>query len=138
MPIVEFLKAAQAKLDEQNKRRDDGNSSDSRVVNDDQPLDFTKAKDESSMPILTQQLRLNKSPAGANKDEHQITISGFEKAEEMDGQEQRLPKFKITRLASKRIISTKESESSRPLRKRKRVIDCDYTRLRDDDKKNNF
>ncbi|XP_037049153.1 sine oculis-binding protein homolog [Bradysia coprophila] len=139
MPIIEFLKAAQAKLDEQNKTAAESNGTDrTPPVNDDEPLDFTKSKDESSMPILTQHLRLNKtieSPPIAEKDEHQITISGFEKLDEMDGQEQRLPKFKITRLASKRNISTKESESSRPLRKRKRVIDCDYSRLRDDDKK---
>lgn len=143
MPIIEFLKAAQAKLNEQNKDANDRNGgSNSRTANNDEPLDFTKSKDES-MPILTQQLRLNKTnepsePTSVEKDEHQITISGFEKLDDIDGQEQRLPKFKITRLASKRIISTKESESSRPLRKRKRVIDCDYSRLRDDDKKNNF
>lgn len=135
MPIIDFLKAAQAKLDEQNKSTENNRKDDrTSVVNDDEPLDFTKSRDESSMPILTQQLRLNK-PIESEQDEHQITISGFEKLDEIDGQEQRLPKFKITRLASKRIISTKESESSRPLRKRKRVIDCDYSRLRDDDKK---
>ncbi len=145
MPIIEFLKAAQAKLDEQNRQATENeNVSEGRrtVSNDDEPLDFTKSKDESSMPILTQQLRSNKTIESSSspqttieKDEHEITISGFEKMDEIDGQEQRLPKFKITRLASKRIISTKESESSRPLRKRKRVIDCDYSRLRDDDKK---
>lgn len=142
MPIIDFLKAAQAKLDEQNKKKaengNNGNEERTSNTNDDEPLDFTKSRDESSMPILTQQLRLNKtieSPQIVEKDEHEITISGFEKLDEVDGQEQRLPKFKITRLASKRIVSTKESESSRPLRKRKRVIDCDYSRLRDDDKK---
>lgn len=142
MPIIDFLRAAQAKLDEQKKKTTENTANERRVsVDDDEPLDFTKSKDESSMPILTQQLRLNKTIEPqpivevVEKDEHQITISGFEKLDEMDGQEQRLPKFKITRLASKRIISTKESESSRPLRKRKRIIDCDYSRLRDDDKK---
>lgn len=144
MPIIDFLKAAQAKLDEQNKKKaENGNNENverTSNTNDDEPLDFTKSRDESSMPILTQQLRLNKTIESqieqiVDKDEHEITISGFEKLDENDGQEQRLPKFKITRLASKRIVSTKESESSRPLRKRKRVIDCDYSRLRDDDKK---
>lgn len=142
MPIIDFLRAAQAKLDEQKKATAEHNGNDRKEsVVEDEPLDFTKSKDESNMPILTQQLRLNKivEPQPVvevvEKDEHQITISDFDKLDEMDGQEQRLPKFKITRLASKRIISTKESESSRPLRKRKRVIDCDYSRLRDDDKK---
>lgn len=137
MPIIDFLKAAQAKLDAQNKAATENGNERRTSLNNDEPLDFTKSKDEC-MPILTQQLRLNKTLESQQlneKDEHQITISGFEKLDEVDGQEQRLPKFKITRLASKRIISTKESESSRPLRKRKRVIDCDYSRLRDDDKK---
>ncbi|XP_012160637.1 uncharacterized protein LOC101451604 isoform X1 [Ceratitis capitata] len=52
---------------------------------------------------------------------------------------QKLPKFKITRLQTKRtLIQTKESpttpttasaECSRPLRKRKRIIDCDFQKL---------
>lgn len=145
MPIIDFLKAAQVKLDAENKTTTtgnlNGNGNERRdSLNDEQPLDFTKSKDEC-MPILTQQLRMNKTVESQQlieEDEHQITISGFEKLDEMDGQEQRLPKFKITRLASKRIISTKESESSRPLRKRKRVIDCDYSRLRADDDKKKF
>lgn len=134
MPIIDFLRAAQAKLNDQNKTE---NGSETRNHSNDEPLDFTKSRGES-MPILTQQLQMEKtndSQHMVEKDEHQITISGSDKLEEVDGQEQRLPKFKITRLASKRVISTKESENSRPLRKRKRIIDCDYTRLRDDDKK---
>lgn len=42
---------------------------------------------------------------------------------------QRLPKLKITRLQTKRLIQTKESECSRPLRKRKRIIDCDFQKI---------
>ncbi|XP_061397805.1 sine oculis-binding protein homolog [Musca vetustissima] len=45
---------------------------------------------------------------------------------------QRLPKLKITRLQSKRTLliqQTKESECSRPLRKRKRIIDCDFQKI---------
>lgn len=43
---------------------------------------------------------------------------------------QKLPKLKITRLQTKRtLIQTKESECSRPLRKRKRIIDCDFQKL---------
>lgn len=56
-----------------------------------------------------------------------------------DQQQRLIPKLKITRFNSKRIV-TKELvstplESSRPLRKRKRIIDCDYLRIKDDDKK---
>ncbi|KAJ6650094.1 Sine oculis-binding protein like, partial [Pseudolycoriella hygida] len=126
-----------AKL-KKNKTTSDNLSEGRASIYHDEPLDFTKSKDENNMPILTQQLRLNnviEPQQTEEKDEHQITISGFEKLGEMNGQEQRLPKFKITRLSARRFISAKESESSRPLRKRKRVIDCDYTRLRDEDKK---
>lgn len=43
---------------------------------------------------------------------------------------QKLPKLKITRLQTKRtLIQTKESECSRPLRKRKRIIDCDFQKI---------
>ncbi|XP_067627327.1 sine oculis-binding protein homolog A isoform X2 [Eurosta solidaginis] len=58
---------------------------------------------------------------------------------ESDDAKQKLPKFKITRLQTKRtLIQTKESpttptsaaaECSRPLRKRKRIIDCDFQKL---------
>ncbi|XP_011187963.1 uncharacterized protein LOC105215642 [Zeugodacus cucurbitae] len=58
---------------------------------------------------------------------------------ECDDAKQKLPKFKITRLQTKRtLIQTKESpstpttaaaECSRPLRKRKRIIDCDFQKL---------
>uniref|UniRef100_A0A034VXF2 Sine oculis-binding protein-like protein n=2 Tax=Bactrocera dorsalis TaxID=27457 RepID=A0A034VXF2_BACDO len=56
-----------------------------------------------------------------------------------DDAKQKLPKFKITRLQTKRtLIQTKETpstpttsaaECSRPLRKRKRIIDCDFQKL---------
>ncbi|KAH8290387.1 hypothetical protein KR054_002516, partial [Drosophila jambulina] len=49
---------------------------------------------------------------------------------EVDGQ--KLPKLKITRLQTKRtLIQTKEAaaECSRPLRKRKRIIDCDFQKI---------
>lgn len=58
---------------------------------------------------------------------------------ECDDGKQKLPKFKITRLQTKRtLIQTKETpstpttvaaECSRPLRKRKRIIDCDFQKL---------
>ncbi|XP_053965655.1 uncharacterized protein LOC128867997 [Anastrepha ludens] len=58
---------------------------------------------------------------------------------ELDDAKQKLPKFKITRLQTKRtLIQTKElpttpttaaAECSRPLRKRKRIIDCDFQKF---------
>ncbi|XP_065367789.1 sine oculis-binding protein homolog A [Calliphora vicina] len=58
-----------------------------------------------------------------DSNEQQATTSGGES-------NQKLPKLKITRLQTKRtLIQTKESECSRPLRKRKRIIDCDFQKL---------
>ncbi|KAL9874680.1 sine oculis-binding protein isoform 1-T10 [Glossina fuscipes fuscipes] len=42
----------------------------------------------------------------------------------------KLPKLKITRSRTKRtLMQTKEYECSRPLRKRKRIIDCDFQKM---------
>lgn len=65
-------------------------------------------------------------------------IKIIETNKEQPPPQQRLPKLKITRFNSKRIVAKEipiQLESSRPLRKRKRVIDCDYLRIKDDDKK---
>jgi len=51
---------------------------------------------------------------------------------EPEADSQKLPKLKITRLQTKRtLIQTKEAaaECSRPLRKRKRIIDCDFQKM---------
>ncbi|XP_041675624.1 sine oculis-binding protein homolog isoform X2 [Drosophila eugracilis] len=51
---------------------------------------------------------------------------------EPESDSQKLPKLKITRLQTKRtLIQTKEAaaECSRPLRKRKRIIDCDFQKM---------
>nr|ABG45861.1 JXC1 [Drosophila melanogaster] len=51
---------------------------------------------------------------------------------EPEADNQKLPKLKITRLQTKRtLIQTKEAaaECSRPLRKRKRIIDCDFQKM---------
>ncbi|XP_017049921.2 sine oculis-binding protein homolog isoform X2 [Drosophila ficusphila] len=51
---------------------------------------------------------------------------------ETEADSQKLPKLKITRLQTKRtLIQTKEAaaECSRPLRKRKRIIDCDFQKM---------
>ena len=51
---------------------------------------------------------------------------------------QKLPKLKITRLQTKRtLMQTKESECSRPLRKRKRIIDCDFQKFNNNNNTNN-
>lgn len=105
----------------------------------DQPIDYTKAKTPSLEKLIESPKEIiqenpshitvevtdnrsinNEVPSNAavfdeNENTGEVPISG------QNNLEHRLPKFKITRLNPKRIL-TKESESSRPLRKRKRII----------------
>lgn len=191
MPIIEFMRAAQYKMDLekhfQNNNNDPSNSP------PDEPLDFTKNRDtvEKSQPPNESDDQCASPPLSQLEDmiaeeHHTITMSSAAdddvSAKNRDGnpldneddrtkqptQQQRLPKFKITRLNSRRIITSSSStepeiiksntaigkdlhvssaastpsttieisaETSRPLRKRKRLVDCDYSRLKDDDKK---
>lgn len=151
-----------------------------------EPLDFTKTRDsvatEESQPLNDDQCvspPLSQLEDMITEEHHTITMSSTSDGNPLDGQDvptkelpqqQRLPKFKITRLNSRRIITSSSSdvlepeinrpntvigkdlnvssvastpsttnetsaETSRPLRKRKRLVDCDYSRLKDDDKK---
>lgn len=100
----------------------------------DQPLDYTITTTTTSTTTTNTK---SKSPAEhsdnkiMNNDDIEINSisinSDFrnicvENSSTGNNVEQRLPKFKITRLNSKRIFSKDFSESSRPLRKRKRVM----------------
>lgn len=186
MPIIEFLRAAQAKLDMKKNSENNNNSSNTNhnsnnnTKNVDEPLDFTKSKETdltskyTSIPVepsIKVPLALEKEES-SSIEEHKIILSQSSDEgvshkivteqndldnEESPQKQQRLPKFKITRLNSKRVVTastlaavnqrtvtptqsavvpqadspcttTKESpaETSRPLRKRKRVVDCDY------------
>lgn len=104
----------------------------------DQPLDFTKARETEAAPSTIRHY-FNESDdesdgetvqPSANIDSRNRTQISDEEMNESGHPEPRLPKFKITRLHSRRTVA-KESESSRPLRKRKRIIDCDYLHLKD-------
>lgn len=72
-----------------------------------------------------------------NKNESQFSTSSTsicnftdDTAHNPDESLQKLPKLKITRLQTKRTLTqTKESECSRPLRKRKRLINCDFQKF---------
>lgn len=170
MPIVHFLRAAQAKLDEKKNTENNNNTKAS-----DEPLDFTTSKEGNvergertstppEIPSPVEEAEAHKITLSqcaeqhqSNKISHQIVSEQNEFDDEDSPQkQQRLPKFKITRLNSKRIITSsaagssqethasvdaaqaqtssslciKESpaETSRPLRKRKRIVDCDYLR----------
>lgn len=104
----------------------------------DQPLDFTKAKDtEKQFQFYDESddeendIRDARALCVADLADEGPAINDDDPIDNSQ-QEPRLPKFKITRLHSRRTI-TKESDSSRPLRKRKRILDCDYMRLKDGD-----
>ncbi|KAH8253945.1 hypothetical protein KR032_007826, partial [Drosophila birchii] len=68
--------------------------------------------------------------SSSSQETHCIVRDSPHSDPEMDSQ--KLPKLKITRLQTKRtLIQTKEAaaECSRPLRKRKRIIDCDFQKM---------
>lgn len=192
MPIIEFMRAAQYKMDLE-KHFQNNNNVPSKSDPTDEPLDFTKtrdpvATDESQPPDQCESPPLSQLEDMITEEHHTITMSSAtdedisEKDREKNPpdcadlptkqppQQQRLPKFKITRLNSRRIITSSSSdvaeaenskantaigkvlnvpssvstpsttieisaETSRPLRKRKRLVHCDYSRLKDDDKR---
>ncbi|XP_017106181.2 sine oculis-binding protein homolog isoform X1 [Drosophila bipectinata] len=68
--------------------------------------------------------------SSSSSETHCIVQDSTPSEPEVDSQ--KLPKLKITRLQTKRtLIQTKEAaaECSRPLRKRKRIIDCDFQKM---------
>lgn len=129
----------------------DNNSKNSLSI--DQPLDFTKTKDIETArePIVTAATKrtpsiVNIMPYDSNEsDIEEIQAHNENTMTDINNDEQPIidnnrPEInqntqsdvhfsnqKLNRLHTKRIIA-KESESSRPLRKRKRIIDCDYLR----------
>lgn len=89
----------------------------------DEPLDYTKQKSPDHPGSSATDLNCGSDESNSislNKTNNLTSISG-------NNVEQKLPKFKITRLNSKRMLTKELSvvdsfESSRPLRKRKRII----------------
>ncbi|XP_016985853.1 sine oculis-binding protein homolog isoform X2 [Drosophila rhopaloa] len=73
---------------------------------------------------------ISQESSSSPQETHCIVRDATQSEPEADGQ--KLPKLKITRLQTKRtLIQTKEAaaECSRPLRKRKRIIDCDFQKM---------
>jgi hypothetical protein len=112
------------------------------IEEEDQPIDYTKSKtpsiERTTSENIAEYIPVNSQTIIDSNDSNNISINSCsnnvtnnnqsennnnvnEPAPGTNNVEQKLPKFKITRLNSKRIL-TKESESSRPLRKRKRII----------------
>lgn len=95
------------------------------------PLDFSsqiKSKEVSASQKEDSPSPTPESPAHHQIEEMSLKINSVHSIcdEELANQEQKLPKFKITRLHSKRVVSAVAPaiiESSRPLRKRRRAFE---------------
>ncbi|XP_055902915.1 sine oculis-binding protein homolog A [Eupeodes corollae] len=161
LPIMDFVRAAQKKEEAAKPSETPTNSNTKPLEQNDEPLDFTKSKEEEpTPPPPPPAVELPESPPdterltpAASKDQ---PPNNSEDNPDDSYKEEKLPKLKITRLHSKRLVAatsnsqpcsaattssttttptvpkeaqTSPSECSRPLRKRKRIIDCDFQRM---------
>lgn len=124
----------------------DINSNGGRPVFNDQPLDFTKTKG-TKVSAMESHAYVCDSNDSDSVDIQILSDANGSIIDECvaDGNDQEnsqmrpfstnayLPNFKSARSNMERRI-TKEYDSSRPLRKRKQIIDCDYSQLRDGQK----
>ncbi|VVD00641.1 unnamed protein product [Leptidea sinapis] len=119
IPLTSFLQAHNIR-----KMKTEVNTEDTEG-----PLDFTMNSDKKKETNSTEL-----TPRNEKSDEYEITKNNDERLSDNDpgdenesNPEQTLPKFKITRLGNKMakiVAKTRESsESSRPLRKRKRLVE---------------
>ncbi|XP_055853993.1 sine oculis-binding protein homolog A isoform X2 [Episyrphus balteatus] len=150
LPIMDFVKAAQKKEQAAMPPEIPTTSNAKPSELNEEPLDFTKSKEEE--PTLVENPPEAESlPSPVSKEQ---PIINPEEHSDDNFKEEKLPKLKITRLHSKRLVTasshspsftsattttpatatpkeaqTSPSECSRPLRKRKRIIDCDFQRM---------
>lgn len=134
LPYEAFLRAAQLNKKDNNHSNGHSSSSNSSINEEDpiqniyisnlndQPLDFTKDRITS---------KISKNSDDETDDDDDRSSSNSQSVNETHRKND-VTKSIVNRQLSKRIL-TKESssENNRPLRKRKRIIDCDYMRLRD-------
>lgn len=145
LPYEAFLRAADVKPNDSNYAKNEGRSSHSTNEDDDslmlkncrksnasdQPLDFTKDN------IANEVRKASDEDCDDNDTDDENEEINCRSSSVKDNETQLrndATKFRNHRqTANKRSLLTKEptSENNRPLRKRKRVIDCDYMRLRD-------
>ncbi|CAD7087845.1 unnamed protein product [Hermetia illucens] len=122
LPITDFIKAAESRkngaMPSQKGETETSSHEQEEYV---EPLDCSKSK-----PLPPEPDDVEKSSTSKDDSLHSLENHNSDDI----GDKDTLPKLKITRLNSKRAIMNppRESESSRPLRKRKRVIDCDYVK----------
>lgn len=148
LPIMDFVKAAQKKEQTAIPSETPTTSNTKSEEINEEPLDFTKSKDEE-VPLVENLPESEPSHSPIPKE--QPLINSEDQSDNL--KEEKLPKLKITRLHSKRLVTatsnsplftstttttppaaskelqTSPSECSRPLRKRKRIIDCDFQRM---------
>lgn len=163
-PIRDFVSALRHEKSNEDNNNETNKSESEKSENE--PLDFTKSRggcteEEEEIrkvllesKIMAEQLEIDEEEAIAKLDRSPITLPPSKSSAQTPPRtntpgemalvvekpvEQKLPKLKITRLDSKRMVSTtnvettlvndeqhsKESESSRPLRKRRRVFNCE-------------
>lgn len=132
LPLHSFLKAAELKNNDKqhsngqqhHHHSNSANTDDNRnAKTNDEPLDFTKDT------IRNEEIKLTDDESD-NDDIHATSSANNDDANKSDS----MNKFRVCRQSIKRSGAfTKEhtSENNRPLRKRKRIIDCDYMRLKD-------
>lgn len=146
LPFESFLKAAKIKIERDNIAKCSGttesdtsaglspkpwatDANDNHFFNspviDEQPLDFTKTKSPINLNDGVH-TKLNRTQHNSEHDD------GCERILSDSNAELKLPKYTISRISNRKLI-TKELESSRPLRKRKRVVDCDFLRFKESD-----
>ncbi|XP_070069328.1 sine oculis-binding protein homolog [Drosophila takahashii] len=156
LPVMDFYKAHLTP--EQRKRFDEERAAPNREENpreqeQPQPLDCSKTRsEEEEKPEVEQPTEeddkesipktnpdreatpaspaISQESSSSPQETHCIVRDSGQSDPEADSQ--KLPKLKITRLQTKRtLIQTKEAaaECSRPLRKRKRIIDCDFHKM---------
>lgn len=129
LPYEAFLRAAEC--NQKDKKQPNGRCSSTSTIDEDvnrnghktiaahdQPLDFTKTK----MANTT----LKISDDDSDDEDDSVGMSPHKIHSKSD-----LAKFRAIRQSKRAHTKDSTSENNRPLRKRKRVIDCDYMRLRE-------
>lgn len=133
LPYEAFLRAStsnQPNKSEPDNSKDGKNfcsniKTDYKINSDDQPLDFTKEK-------MVRKISDSETNEGVSRKMNTDRDGGILTHFKGEYSKTELSKIKMNRQPNKRTF-TKEtvSENNRPLRKRKRIIDCDYLRIRD-------
>ncbi|XP_031622213.1 sine oculis-binding protein homolog A isoform X2 [Contarinia nasturtii] len=138
LPIEAFLKVAELRKLPNDKPNSNGQqdhrhshsctndeeSHDIKANSNDQPLDFTKDT------IRNEEFKLTDDES----DNEDANATSSANKNDAGGKGDTMNKFRVCQQSIKRagtFTKDQKSENNRPLRKRKRIIDCDYMRLKD-------